>query len=91
MRASPALPPLREVDSSNMRGRTKLAELATAACGGTLLGANIAVLGTAFKPDSDDVRDSPAFNMAGMLQLNGATVNVYDPRAMDIRGGFSRR
>ena len=48
-----------------------------------LLGANIAVLGAAFKPDSDDVRDSPALNVAGMLQLNGATVDVYDPKAME--------
>ena len=44
---------------------------------------SIAVLGAAFKPESDDVRDSPALNVAGMLQLNGATVNVYDPKAMD--------
>ena len=81
--ASHALTFLREVDSINMRRRTRMVELATAACGGSLLGANIAVLGAAFKPDSDDVRDSPALNVAGMLQLNGATVNVYDPKAMD--------
>ena len=81
--ASHALTFLREVDSINMRRRTKMVELATTACGGSLLGANIAVLGAAFKPDSDDVRDSPALNVAGMLQLNGATVNVYDPKAMD--------
>ena len=41
------------------------------------------MLGAAFKPESDDVRDSPALNVAGMLQLNGATVNVYDPKAME--------
>lgn len=81
--ASHALTFLREVDSINMRRRSRMVELATAACGGSLLGANIAVLGAAFKPDSDDVRDSPALNVAGMLQLNGATVNVYDPKAMD--------
>ncbi|MGI9125080.1 MAG: UDP-glucose dehydrogenase family protein [Mycobacterium sp.] len=81
--ASHALTFLREVDSINMRRRTRMVELATAACGGSLLGANVAVLGAAFKPDSDDVRDSPALNVAGMLQLNGATVNVYDPKAMD--------
>ena len=46
-------------------------------------GSAIAVLGAAFKPESDDVRDSPALNVAGMLQLNGATVNVYDPKAME--------
>ncbi|TFV54387.1 UDP-glucose/GDP-mannose dehydrogenase family protein [Mycobacterium sp. PS03-16] len=81
--ASHALTFLREVDSINMRRRTRMVELATAACGGSLLGANIAVLGAAFKPESDDVRDSPALNVAGMLQLNGATVNVYDPKAME--------
>jgi UDPglucose 6-dehydrogenase len=41
------------------------------------------VLGAAFKPESDDVRDSPALNVAGMLQVHGATVNVYDPQAVD--------
>lgn len=57
--ADQALTFLREVDSINMRRRTRMVELATAACGGALLGANIAVLGAAFKPESDDVRDSP--------------------------------
>jgi UDPglucose 6-dehydrogenase len=80
--ANQALTFLREVDSINMRRRTRMVELTTAACGGSLLGANIAVLGAAFKPESDDVRDSPALNVAGLLQLNGAAVNVYDPRAM---------
>lgn len=81
--ANHALTFLREVDGINMRRRTRMVELATRACGGSLLGANIAVLGAAFKPESDDVRDSPALNVAGMLQLNGATVNVYDPKAME--------
>jgi UDPglucose 6-dehydrogenase len=81
--ADQALTFLREVDSINMRRRTKMVELASAACGGSLLGANIAVLGAAFKPESDDVRDSPALNVAGQLQLNGAAVNVYDPKALD--------
>jgi UDPglucose 6-dehydrogenase len=81
--ASHALTFLREVDSINMRRRARMVELATTACGGSLLGANVAVLGAAFKPESDDVRDSPALNVAGMLQLNGAGVTVYDPRAME--------
>nr|WP_090342860.1 UDP-glucose/GDP-mannose dehydrogenase family protein [Mycolicibacterium malmesburyense]CRL73478.1 nucleotide sugar dehydrogenase [Mycolicibacterium malmesburyense] len=81
--ANHALTFLREVDAINMRRRSRMVELATIACGGSLLGANIAVLGAAFKPESDDVRDSPALNVAGMLQLNGATVNVYDPKAME--------
>lgn len=81
--ANHALTFLREVDSINMRRRTRMVELATTACGGSLLGANVAVLGAAFKPESDDVRDSPALNVAGMLQLHGATVNVYDPKAIE--------
>ncbi|WP_019695011.1 UDP-glucose dehydrogenase family protein, partial [Mycobacterium avium] len=81
--ADQALTFLREVDSINMRRRTRMVELASAACGGSLLGASVAVLGAAFKPESDDVRDSPALNVAGQLQLNGAAVNVYDPKALD--------
>lgn len=81
--ANQALTFLREVDSINMRRRTKMVELATRAVGGSLLGSNIAVLGAAFKPESDDVRDSPALNVAGMLQLHGAVVSVYDPKALD--------
>lgn len=81
--ADQALTFLREVDSINMRRRTRMVELTSAACGGSLLGSNIAVLGAAFKPESDDVRDSPALNVAGQLQLNGAAVNVYDPKALD--------
>ncbi|BBX67022.1 UDP-glucose dehydrogenase family protein [Mycolicibacterium psychrotolerans] len=81
--ANHALTFLREVDSINMRRRTRMVELTTRACGGSLLGANVGVLGAAFKPESDDVRDSPALNVAGLLQLNGATVNVYDPKAME--------
>jgi UDPglucose 6-dehydrogenase len=81
--ADQALTFLREVDSINMRRRTRMVELTATACGGSLLGANIAVLGAAFKPESDDVRDSPALNVAGQLQLNGAAVNVYDPKALE--------
>lgn len=73
---------LREVDNINMRRRTQMVELTREACG-TLLGTRVGVLGAAFKPDSDDVRDSPALNVAGQLQLQGAAVNVYDPKAMD--------
>ncbi|WP_433681403.1 UDP-glucose dehydrogenase family protein [Nocardia sp. CA-119907] len=74
---------LREVDNINMRRRTKMVDMATRACGGSLLGANVAVLGAAFKPESDDVRDSPALNVAGMIQLHGAVVTVYDPKAAE--------
>ncbi|MFR9767020.1 UDP-glucose dehydrogenase family protein [Nocardia sp. SC052] len=74
---------LREVDNINMRRRTKVVDMAARACGGSLLGANVAVLGAAFKPESDDVRDSPALNVAGMIQLHGAVVTVYDPKALE--------
>jgi UDPglucose 6-dehydrogenase len=80
--ADQALTFLREVDNINMRRRTRMVELAREACG-SLLGARVAVLGAAFKPDSDDVRDSPALNVAGQIQLQGAAVTVYDPKAME--------
>jgi UDPglucose 6-dehydrogenase len=81
--ASEALTFLREVDNVNMRRRTRMVEVTRGACNGALLGANIAILGAAFKPDSDDVRDSPALNVAGQLQLQGASVTVYDPKAIE--------
>ena len=81
--ANQALTFLREVDSINMRRRTRMMELTREVVGGSLIGARVAVLGAAFKPDSDDVRDSPALNIAGQIQLQGASVTVYDPKAMD--------
>jgi UDPglucose 6-dehydrogenase len=74
---------LRQVDEINMGRRTRTAELAREMLGGSVLGANVAVLGCAFKPDSDDVRDSPALNVAAALQLRGAQVRVHDPKAID--------
>lgn len=79
--ADQALSFLREVDGINMRRRTRMVEVARDCVGGNLLGTRIAVLGAAFKPDSDDVRDSPALNIAGQIQLQGASVTVYDPKA----------
>jgi UDPglucose 6-dehydrogenase len=81
--ADQALTFLREVDAINMRRRTQMVELTRELVGGSLIGARVAVLGAAFKPDSDDVRDSPALNIAGQIQLQGASVTVYDPKAMD--------
>jgi UDPglucose 6-dehydrogenase len=81
--AAEALTFLREVDAINMRRRARTVELARAACGGNLLGQRVGVLGAAFKPNSDDVRDSPALSVAGQLQLQGALVSVYDPKAME--------
>jgi UDPglucose 6-dehydrogenase len=81
--ADQALTFLREVDSINMRRRGHMVELAREACGGSFLGKRIGVLGATFKPDSDDVRDSPALNVAGQIHLQGGQVTVYDPKGMD--------
>ncbi len=81
--ANQALTFLREVDAINMRRRTRMVEISREVVGGSLIGVRVAVLGAAFKPDSDDVRDSPALNIAGQIQLQGASVTVYDPKAMD--------
>ncbi|OOP61004.1 UDP-glucose 6-dehydrogenase [Arthrobacter sp. SRS-W-1-2016] len=80
--ADQALTFLREVDSINMRRRTRVVELTRELCGGSLLGQHITVLGAAFKPESDDVRDSPALSIAAQLQLQGAVVTVTDPKAL---------
>jgi UDPglucose 6-dehydrogenase len=79
--ADQALTFLREVDGINMRQRVRVVDLAREVCGGSFLGVRVGVLGAAFKPDSDDVRDSPALNVAGQLHLQGAEVSVYDPKA----------
>ncbi|MBP0455543.1 UDP-glucose/GDP-mannose dehydrogenase family protein [Kitasatospora sp. RG8] len=81
--ADQALTFLREVDSINMRRRSRMVELAREQCDGGFLGRRVAVLGAAFKPNSDDIRDSPALNVAAQIQLQGAQVTVYDPKAMD--------
>ncbi|AWI29134.1 UDP-glucose/GDP-mannose dehydrogenase family protein [Streptomyces tirandamycinicus] len=82
--ADQALTFLREVDSINMRRRGHMVELAREAVGGgSFLGTRVAVLGATFKPDSDDVRDSPALNVAGQIHLQGGQVTVYDPKGMD--------
>ncbi|MEU3601684.1 UDP-glucose/GDP-mannose dehydrogenase family protein [Streptomyces sp. NPDC006798] len=80
--ADQALTFLREVDSINMRRRTHMVELARETVGGSFLGKRVAVLGATFKPDSDDVRDSPALNVAGQIHLQGGQVTVYDPKGM---------
>ncbi|MET8827725.1 UDP-glucose/GDP-mannose dehydrogenase family protein [Streptomyces sp. NPDC004610] len=81
--ADQALTFLREIDSINMRRRGQMVEMAREALGtGSFLGTRVAVLGAAFKPDSDDVRDSPALNVAGQIHLQGGQVTVYDPKGM---------
>jgi len=79
---SDALGFLREVDSINMRRRVRVVDLAREVCHGSIVGRRVAVLGAAFKPDSDDVRDSPALSVAAQMQLQGAHVTVTDPQAI---------
>ena len=74
---------LREVDAINQRRRQRVVDMCGELLGRPWSGARVAVLGAAFKPDSDDIRDSPALNVAGRLHLFGAHVTVYDPQAMD--------
>jgi len=78
-----ALTFLREVDSINMRRRVRMVDLAREECGGSIVGTRVAVLGASFKPESDDVRDSPALSVAAQMQLQGAKVVVTDPQAIE--------
>jgi len=74
---------LRDIDDINIRRRQHTVDLALEALGGDAQGRNVAVWGAAFKPDSDDVRDSPALHVAMGLRAAGAVVHVHDPRAID--------
>jgi UDPglucose 6-dehydrogenase len=76
-----ALSFLREVDAINLRRRARMVDLARESLTGDLAGSRIAVLGAAFKPNSDDTRDSPALDVAATLHAQGASVTVYDPQA----------
>jgi UDPglucose 6-dehydrogenase len=72
---------LGEVDSINNRRRVRTVDLIRELAGGNLEGVRVAALGAAFKPNSDDVRDAPALDVARLLYLEGAIVAVYDPEA----------
>lgn len=72
---------LKEVDAINLRRRQRVVDLVVDACEGSAYKRRIAVLGLAFKPDSDDVRDSPALDVAVQLNGLGADVIAYDPEA----------
>ncbi|WP_284974838.1 UDP-glucose/GDP-mannose dehydrogenase family protein [Arthrobacter sp. efr-133-TYG-104] len=73
---------LRQVDAINQRRRQRTVDLVTELAGGNVTGVKIACLGAAFKPNSDDIRDAPALDVATMLHEAGARVSVYDPAAM---------
>jgi UDPglucose 6-dehydrogenase len=78
-----ALSFLKGVDDINVRRRQRMVDLAREMCGGSLAGMHVGILGAAFKPNSDDIRDSPALDVAAAVQRAGAAVWVYDPQAMD--------
>jgi len=78
-----ALEFLHEIDAINRRRRTRVVDLARDAAGGHLEGRRVGVLGVAFKPGSDDIRDSPALEVAARVRALGARVAVFDPAAMD--------
>jgi UDPglucose 6-dehydrogenase len=81
--ADQALEFLREIDSINLRARQRVIELVRKDLSENLTGKKIAVLGAAFKPDSDDVRDSPALDIAVQIAAAGATVTIHDPKAIE--------
>ena len=81
--AKQALEFLREIDAINLRARQRVIDVVRAELTEDLTSYKIAVLGAAFKPDSDDVRDSPALDIAAQLQAAGATVVVHDPKAIE--------
>lgn len=73
---------LKEIDAINLRARQRIIELVRKDLSDDLQGKNVAILGAAFKPDSDDVRDSPALDIAAQIQAAGAVVTVHDPKAI---------
>jgi nucleotide sugar dehydrogenase len=81
--ADQALTFLREVDEINIRRRIRMVDLARQLLGGSFADRTVGVLGAAFKPNSDDVRDSPALDVAASIAAQGGRVTVYDPRAME--------
>ena len=81
--AKDALEFLREIDSINLRARRRMIDLVRKDLSQDLMGKKIAVLGAAFKPNSDDVRDSPALDIAAQIQEAGAIVTVHDPKAIE--------
>ncbi len=84
--AEEAKSPLRIVEAVvdiNDKRKKQMAERVIEACGGSVKGKTIAVLGLAFKPNTDDMRDSPSLDIIPALQAAGAKLRVFDPEAMD--------
>ncbi|MEO3973556.1 UDP-glucose/GDP-mannose dehydrogenase family protein [Streptomyces sp. CAU 1734] len=74
---------LREVDGINQRRRARTVDLVRELTGGELEGVRVTTLGAAFKPNSDDIRDAPALDVARTLHRAGARVTVVDPAATE--------
>ncbi|MEU8677919.1 UDP-glucose/GDP-mannose dehydrogenase family protein [Streptomyces sp. NPDC048560] len=74
---------LRQVDEINGRQRSRTVDIARSMVGGDLAGRRIAVLGATFKPNSDDVRDSPALSVAAAVHREGGIVRLYDPEGIE--------
>jgi UDPglucose 6-dehydrogenase len=81
--ADQALEFLREIDAINLRARHRVIDVVRADLSEDLSQYKIAILGATFKPDSDDVRDSPALDIAAQLQAAGATIVVHDPKGIE--------
>ena len=81
--AKQALEFLREIDQINLRARQRVIDVVRADLSEDLTQYRIAVLGATFKPDSDDVRDSPALDIAAQLHAAGAKVVVHDPKGIE--------
>jgi UDPglucose 6-dehydrogenase len=81
--AKQALEFLREIDAINLRARLRVIDVVRSELSQELTGYKIAVLGATFKPDSDDVRDSPALDIAAQLNAAGAHVVVHDPKGIE--------
>jgi UDPglucose 6-dehydrogenase len=81
--ADQALEFLREIDAINLRARQRVIDVVRADLSEDLSQYKIAILGATFKPDSDDVRDSPALDIAAQLQAAGATIVVHDPKGIE--------
>jgi len=78
--------PLRIIETVvdiNDKRKKQMAQRVVDACDGTLEGKSIAVLGLTFKPNTDDMRDSPSLDIVPALQEAGATIRAYDPEGMD--------
>ncbi|MBL8836797.1 MAG: UDP-glucose/GDP-mannose dehydrogenase family protein, partial [Alphaproteobacteria bacterium] len=85
--------PLRIIETVvdiNTRRKKRMAEKIVAACGGSVQGKTIAVLGLTFKPNTDDMRDSPSLDIVPGLQQAGAKVKAFDPEGMHEAGQLLR-